>query len=538
MAKRVLVERLRPQTQQEVVVRPVDTYIQPPQVQEGSLQDLARFIDRIQPTVGRLAAERERQLAEEDIKKARKLAETTSQTYNELVKAGEIGPEESPVFRYAFNETRGESSGYEFIQYANDKYRQGAISGATDASTFDDWYQQTYQEYYEQNKDFLDQDGAFEAFSKTANQARNNLLNKHLNTVGQNFKSEVEAGYDNFIVNLAATSDFSTPEGLAQYQQTLRAKQADITSTGGPAFNNTVLNQRTVDALVSHYENSGYNYEGLELALNATKAGTGSLAGTKYARDALGKAQVDFEIAQIKEQERKRKVRTLYEEATEDFMMPVFINGLGNGQDPDEIYESLDDGDRAAIDMYHPNWRLQMQELSNRMQSADYNVPMSSQEEVAIYDILEATPPKERVAKVTSLVDEGRIKNNTVLNKALTYARSTRDADARGINLHPSQDLTYKNFNEKDYESIFSIGDNGKARGVFKVEYYRKFAETMTNEKGETVRVWDTMSDLEKLEWLQETAQRVIGTARMTLGPANSNINPDPDGPPIIKVDE
>jgi len=537
MAKRVLVERLRPQTQQEVVVRPVDTYIQPPKVQQGSLQELSQFIDKIQPTVGRLAAEREQRLAEEDIKKARKLAETSAQTYDELVNAGEISPEESPVFRYAFNETRGESSGYEFIQYASDKYRTGSISGATDASTFDDWYQQTYQEYYEQNKDTLDRDGAYEAFTKTANQARNNLLNKHLGAVGKNFRAEVEAGYDNFVTNLVSTTDLSTPEGVAQYQQALSSKQRDITSTGGPSFNNTVLNQRTVDALVSHYQNSGYDYEGLELALSATKAGTGSLGGTKYARDALGEAGVDFEIAKLKQQERKMKQRTLFEQSTEDYMMQTFVGGLTAGEDIDDIFESLDEGDQAALELYQPNWRLNMQELSNRMSSSEFNKPMSPTEEVAVYDLLEQTPANQRVAKVTSLVNEGVIKNNAILGKALTYARSTRDADAKGANLHPARDQTFLDFNERDYAPMFGQSPPG-SRGLFNIEYYRKYAETTTNEAGGTVRVWDTMSNLEQYEWLHDTAQRILSRDLLGLAPGTeNNINSDPNGPVITKVD-
>ena len=66
MAKRVLVERLRPQTQQEVVVRPVDTYVRPAPVQDGNLKQLAQFVERLEPRFSRLMQAQHEQQKEED----------------------------------------------------------------------------------------------------------------------------------------------------------------------------------------------------------------------------------------------------------------------------------------------------------------------------------------------------------------------------------------------------------------------------------------------------------------------------------------
>ena len=162
MAKRVLVERLRPQTQQEVVVRPVDTYERPAPVQDGNLKQLAQFVERLEPRFNSLMQAKFEQQKEEDKKRARELAETTTAEYDQLVKEGKIGPEESPVFRYAFNETRGEAAGYTFIQEASEAYTRGNIAGATDASGFFDWYQEYYSNYVENNQDVLGADGAYD----------------------------------------------------------------------------------------------------------------------------------------------------------------------------------------------------------------------------------------------------------------------------------------------------------------------------------------------------------------------------------------
>jgi hypothetical protein len=540
MAKRVLVERLRPQTQQEVVVRPVDTYIQPPQVQEGSLQDLARFIDRIQPTVGRLAAERERQLAEEDIKKARKLAETTSQTYNELVQAGEIGPEESPVFRYAFNETRGEAAGYTFIQEASEAYTRGNIAGATDASGFDDWYQEYYSNYVENNQDILGADGAYDQFSRVANQARNNLLNTHLSNVKKNFAAAQATAYENFVFGALDTADLSTPEGQAALRDTFNIKQKDLAGSGGPEYSFSKLNNSTVDSVIAYYASKDYDIVGLENTLNTLQGGTGPLGGTSYARQEIAKARVTFAKERLAAEKREEDYRNINEARTKDNVNQIFYGEfMKKNYDVDAIYESLDPETQQQIATFYPEGLAGLYSQAEKFQTARVTEPMAPAAVADIRQELERIPADKRVERVIQLTQQGRISDNGVYKQMMSFATSSRDSAANGGQPDATKDPIYKDFFEKEFELRADkyIDENGaKRQYFFQVSFYELFDEL--DEEGN--RTWDTYSPARKLQLLNgimnevnaalnETDQTLLGNTSNTLTPVLG-----PDGKPLI----
>lgn len=508
MAKRVLVERLRPQTQQEVVVRPVDTYIQPPQVQEGSLQDLARFIDRIQPTVGRLAAERERQLAEEDIKKARKLAETTSQTYNELVKAGEIGPEESPVFRYAFNETRGEAAGYTFIQEASEAYTRGNIAGATDASGFDDWYQEYYSNYVENNQDILGADGAYEQFSRVANQARNNLLNTHLSNVKKNFANAQASAYENFVFGALDTADLSTPEGQAALRDTFNIKQRDLAGSGGPEYSFTKLNNSTVDSVIAYYASKNYDIVGLEDTLNTLQGGTGSLGGTTYARTEMAKARVTFAKERLAAQKREEDEYNINVSRTKDNVNQIFYGEFMAGNyNVESIYENLDPEVQQQIDMYYPEGLAGMFAQADTFQKARNTEPMAPAAVADVREELESIPPSKRVDRVIQLAKQGRLSDLAVYNQMMSFATSSRDSAANGGQPDATKDSVYKDFFVREFEAQTDkyTGANKDRMLYFQLSYYSLFEQR--DEEGN--RIWDTYDYLTKLQLLNGIMNKV-----------------------------
>lgn len=539
MAKRVLVERLRPQTQQEVVVRPVDTYIQPPQVQEGSLQELARFIDRIQPTVGRLAAERERQLAEEDIKKARKLAETTSQTYNELVQAGEIGPEESPVFRYAFNETRGEAAGYTFIQEASEAYTRGNIAGATDASGFDDWYQKYYANYVENNQDILGADGSYEQFSRVANQARNNLLNTHLSNVKKNFENAQAAAYENFVFGALDTADLSTPEGQAALRETFNIKQRDLAGSGGPAYTFTKLNNSTVDSVIAYYASKNYDIVGLENTLNTLQGGTGSLGGTTYARTEMAKARVTFAKERLAAQKREEDEYNINVNRTKDNVNQIFYGEFMAGNyDVESIYENLDPEVQQQIDMYYPEGLAGMFAQADTFQKARNTEPMTPAAIADVREELESIPTSKRVERVIQLAKQGRISDNGVYNQMMSFATSSRDSAGKGVNLDATKDPIYKDFFEREFTANTDkyTGDGANRLYFFQSSFYELF--DAVDEEGN--RTWDTFSPARKLQLLngimKEVNEALDDNNQTLLNNTSNTIRPvmGPDGKPLV----
>lgn len=508
MAKRVLVERLRPQTQQEVVVRPVDTYIQPAPVQRGSLQDLAQFVDRIQPTIGRIAAERQRQQAEEDTLKARKLAETTAQTYDELVKAGEIGPEESPVFRYAFNETRGQARGYEFIQEATQAYQRSSISKATDGSGFDEWYQDYYSNYVEQNKDLLDRDGAYESFSRTANQARNNLLNTHLSNVGKNFASAQSAAYESFVFGALDTADLSTPEGQAALRDTFNVKQRDLAGSGGPQYTFSKLNNSTVDSVIAYYASNNYDIVGLENALTTLQGGTGSLAGTSYARQEVAKARVTFARERLAAQKREEDEYNINVNRTKDNVNQIFYGEFMSGNyDVESIYESLEPEVQQQIDTFYPEGLAGMFAQADTFQKARNTEPMAPAAVADVREELESIPPSKRVDRVIQLAKQGRLSDLAVYNQMMSFATSSRDSAANGGQPDATKDPVYKDFFVREFEGQTDkyTGDNKNRLLYFQLSYYSLFEQT--DEEGN--RLWDTYDHVTKLQLLNGLMDKV-----------------------------
>ena len=508
MAKRVLVERLRPQTQQEVVVRPVDTFIQPAPVQKGNLQELAQFIDRIQPTVGRLTAEREKRLAEEDTLRARKLAETTAETYSELVNSGEIGPEESPVFRYAFNETRGQAKGYEFIQAASQAYSRGSIAEATDGSGFDEWFQSYYSGYVEENVDLLDRDGAYEAFSRTAKQSKNNLLQQHLGNVNKNFANAQTVAYENFVFGALDTADMSTPEGQQALRNSFNVKQGDLASSGGPAYSYSKLNNSTVDSVIAYYATNNYDTAGLEQALSTLSGGTGSLGGTSYARVEVAKARVTFAKERLASEKRDEEEFRINTTRTQDNVNQIFYgNFMGGNYDVDAIYEELSPELQAQIETYYPEGLGGLFTAADTFKSSRNSDPMAPAEVASIREELERTPSSQRVQRVIALTKQGKITDTPTYTKMMSFATSSRDGEGRGVNTDATKDPIYKDFFERQFTANTDkyTGDGARRLYYFQSSFYELFDSV--NEEG--VRTWDTYSAARKLQLLNGVMKEV-----------------------------
>lgn len=508
MAKRVLVERLRPQTQQEVVVRPVDTYERPAPVQDGNLKQLAQFVERLEPRFSRLMQAKFEQQKEEDKKRARELAETTTAEYDQLVKEGKIGPEESPVFRYAFNETRGEAAGYTFIQEASEAYTRGNIAGATDASGFDDWYQEYYSNYVENNQDVLGADGAYDQFSRVANQARNNLLNTHLSNVKKNFAEAQATAYENFVFGALDTADLSTPEGQAALRETFNIKQRDLAGSGGPAYTFTKLNNSTVDSVIAYYASKNYDIVGLENTLNTLQGGTGSLGGTTYARTEMAKARVTFAKERLAAQKREEDEYNINVNRTKDNVNQIFYGEFMSGNyDVEAIYESLDPETQQQIDIYYPEGLAGMFAQADTFQKARNTEPMAPAAIADVREELEAIPPSKRVDRVIQLAKQGRITDTGVYNQMMSFATSSRDGAGKGINLDATKDPVYKDFFVREFEGQTDkyTGDNKNRLLYFQLSYYSLFEQT--DEEGN--RLWDTYDHVTKLQLLNGLMDKV-----------------------------
>lgn len=505
---RVLVERLRPQTQQEVVVRPVDTYERPAPVQETSMMQLAKFVERLEPRFSALMQGKIAEQKEEDKARARELAETTTKGYDQLVKDGVIGPEESPVFRYAFNETRGSVAGYTFIQEASEAYAKSGMDKATDASSFDDWYQNYYNEYVQNNQGVLGADGAYGTFSKVANQARQNLLNSHLASVKKNFKDAQAAAYSNFIFGALDNADFTTPEGQAAFTAALSGKQGDLASAGGPDYNYTALNQSTVDAMVDFYEAKGFDTQGLEMALNVAQGGTGPLGGTAYARTKLAEKRVQWAKERLAQEQQTEAWRKINEDRTRDNIDQIFYSAFMEGQyNPDIIYDTLTPELQQQMMEFYPQGMAQLTEAAEAFKVNRMTEPMAPFLVAEIRQDLEDTPPEQRVQKVIDYVKYNRITDKGVMDQMMAFATSSRDAQERGINVDATKDPIFKAFSIREFDQQIDkyTGKGAIRREYFMTSYYELFDQV--DENG--VRVWDTMSAARKNSLLNSLIKEV-----------------------------
>ncbi len=172
--------------------QPVDTFVQPAPVSDARLRELNTFLSNMTPRVKKFAAIEQGRKEKKDIERAKKAYADLldlNLSYDELVKKGEISPEESPVFRFAFHEAKGESLGYEFIQNASEAYFRSNLVGQTSTAGFDDWFNNYKKNFIKNNELTLNELGAFDPFNNLTKQAQSSLMNQHLSNVRKNVSS-------------------------------------------------------------------------------------------------------------------------------------------------------------------------------------------------------------------------------------------------------------------------------------------------------------------------------------------------------------
>jgi len=168
---------------------PVDTFVQPAPVDDTRLRELSTFLNNMTPRVERYAQIERGRKDKKDITRAKKAYADLldlNLSYDELVKKGEISPEESPVFRYAYHEAKGESLGYSFIQKASEAYFKSNLVGKTSTAGFDNWFNNYKKAFIKNNEITLNELGAFDPFNNLTKQAQSSLMNQHLANVRKN----------------------------------------------------------------------------------------------------------------------------------------------------------------------------------------------------------------------------------------------------------------------------------------------------------------------------------------------------------------
>jgi hypothetical protein len=511
--KRTPVQRLRPLTQQSVIVRPVNTYVQPAPVQEGGLRELSNFLNKVEPTL-QAKFDRDRKAEQEaDRLRAVEIAKTSTAAYDELVANGTIDPAESPIFRFAFNETRGGIAGNEFIQSVSQDYARSGLTEAIDSSTFNDWYNKYYEDYVANNQGVLGLEGAFPSFDKVANQARQNLLSQHIATSNSNFEEVTDTAYANYIFHSVANVDFDDPDSVINYQTTLALKQADLAQSGGINYNYSAQNKKTVDALIDYYAQAGNDIDGLQKALQATSGGTGNLAGTRYAQVKLAETRTKFADARWKAEERKRKEITWNTKTTLDNIHQVFMNAFSRNER--SVNKIMIDaratyGDEVVNQWlhFHPTLAVDMEELKEKFVSNFTTEPMSLEAQARVQQHILATPAERQIQEVVNLVTNKQVTDSATLNKLMNLAVSNAQYVERGERPRDAtKDPVASTFRPGLFTGFADNFTDTKATRftLFKTEYFDLYHRKTPDGSG---YMWDQMTQAEKFQKLVEIMER------------------------------
>ena len=182
----------RPNTKTTVTpnIRPIDTFVQPAPIDNTRLKELDAFVGNLVPRLQRYAQIQQGRQDKKDVIAAQKAFSTIADkllSFDEQVKKGNIPPDQSPMFRFAYNQSQGSQLGLNFIQSANEAYMKSNLPSSTSSKGFNAWFDGYKADYIKNNEALLNQLGSFDAFDGYARQAQQNLMSSHLATVKKNF---------------------------------------------------------------------------------------------------------------------------------------------------------------------------------------------------------------------------------------------------------------------------------------------------------------------------------------------------------------
>ena len=267
----------RPQTQTYVTpnIRPVDTFVQPAPIDNTKLKELDAFISNLVPRVNRYAQIQQGRQDKKDVIAAQKAFAKVSDkllSFDEQVRKGEIPPDQSPMFRFAFNQSQGAQIGLNFIQKANEDYMRSNLPSATNSNGFNAWFDKYKADYVKDNEALLNLLGSFDAFEGYARQAQQNLLTSHLASVKKNFTTSasesailqaeraIEAG-QTLIKNNKKLMELDDPEviekmgvGLARtIAKEITNANDNIVKSSSNYIKFPKQNKKVIDAIVGKY---------------------------------------------------------------------------------------------------------------------------------------------------------------------------------------------------------------------------------------------------------------------------------------------
>ena len=547
-----------PRTQTKTTVtpniRPVDTFVQPAPVDDSRLRELSNFLSNMTPRVKRYAQieqgrrDKKDAIAAEEafIKVTDKLLE-----YDELVKDGQLPPDQSPMFRFAFNQQQGAQAGLEFVRQANEAYIRSSLPTATSSKGFNDWFSNLQKDFVENNDAILKGIGSFDAFSGYARQAQQNLLSSHLSKVKKNFVSGAKVNHQEWLKK--------TIEAIENTERLQRrvGEQVGISSSGelyhtqlGQSINEQInslaksssgfvskssLNDDTIEVIKDLAIARGDLAWGRNILSKIKTSSGSSLADLPAGQIALYEARKEINDEYWTELQRNKEIREQYDDDVKDegilriFDMVTDEENLNPNQtvNVDKILDELantisedEDGnpihnkssDLEYYRTFYPDFeeKLRSEASSFQNQLGDINKPIFRPEDEAYFlKDLDAAPANTQPRQVLDWLNSGQI-DYKLATSLMKVAIANKNDNLKGLNTEAFKDPIIKKYNSSKeltaserYRSRPKMENNRDSlwrKSVYELFHRRR--------QGDGLRLWDQLSDSEK-----ETALNAIDKA-------------------------
>ena len=535
--------------------RPVDTFVQPAPVDNTRLKELSSFLNNMIPRVERYAQIEQGRRDKKDVLKAQEaFAKVTDKLleYDELVKDGQLPPDQSPMFRFAFNQQQGAQAGLEFIRQANEAYIRSALPKATSSSGFNDWFSNLQKDFVENNNAILRGTGSFDAFSGYANQAQQNLLTSHLSSVKKNFVAGAKTNHQEWL-----RKTIEAIENTERLKRTI-GDQVGISSSGelyhtqlGKSINEQInslaksssgfiskssLNDDTIEVIRDLAIAKG-SFEWGKKILSSIKTTSGSsLADLPEGQIALYKVREEINDNYFKELERNKKQREEFDELVKDegqlliFDMiteDIYLNpnqtvnvdkilaklATTVSQDADGKPIHSKSSDLEYYRIFYPEFeeKLRAEASTYAKQLTDQNAPIFNPElEAQFLKDLDETPANTQPRQVLTWLQSGQI-DYKLASSLMKVAINNKNQNLKGMNTQAFEDPIIKAYNGTKEITKAERYRKNEVKERNRDMIWRKSVHELWSRFDEGGnRLWDKLSDSEKESALQAIDKAIV----------------------------
>ena len=532
-------------------IRPVDTFIQPAPVDNTRLKELSSFLNNMIPRVNRYAQveqgrrDKKDAIAAEEafIKVTDKLLE-----YDELVKDGQLPPDQSPMFRFAFNQQQGAQAGLEFVRQANEAYIRSNLPTATSSNGFNDWFSNLQKDFVENNNNILRGIGSFDAFSGYARQAQQNLLTSHLSSVKKNFVKGAKVNHQEWLrktigaieANEMLTRQLGTDAAGTQYHtqlgQSINQQINSLAKSSSGFISKTSLNEDTIDVIKDLTIAKG-DFDWGKKILSSIKTTSGSsLADLPAGQIALYEARKEINDDYWTELSRNKEIREQYDaDVKEEGQLRIFnmitdpdnlnrnktvnvnkiLNELENtvSQDSDGNPIHNRSSDLEYFRTFYPEFeeKLRAEAATYAKQLTDENAPiLDPTVEAGFLMELDDIPANQQTGEVMFWYNTRQIDYKLAASLMKVAVQNEKDFK-KGINTQAFEDPIIKAYNStKEITSTERYRKDAVRENNRDMVWRKSVRELWNRVTDGGVRFWNTLSDSEKESSLQAIDKAIV----------------------------